>query len=302
MFPRRRAGLCRSGVVSDPQGKVWFLGLMLTRVCIGFVVVSAGLAGCGLPYDTSDRYQRGLVLVLTGVEGRSPLNENICHGLNDGGVNWAIELVDWTVHVPGAYLVNLRNQARNRRKAEEIAQRVVRYQMAFPHNPVVLVGQSGGGAMAVWAAEALPPGAKVDGLVLVSVSLSPGYRLDVALERSRRGIVSFCSRRDWVMLGAGTTVWGTMDGQHSPAAGRVGFQRPAEGRPALLYQRLFEIPWTAAMSECWPGGQHLTAGSRGFAERYLAPFVLAQRWDEWTVQRILAEPGAVQPADPMRLR
>jgi len=275
---------------------------MLTRVLFGFLVLPAGLAGCGLPYGTADRYQRGLVLVLTGVEGCSPLNRNICHGLNDGGVNWAIELVDWTVRLPGAYLVNLRSEGRNRRKAEEIADRIVRYQMAYPGNPVVLVGQSGGGAMAVWIAEALSPTTKIDGLILLSVSLSPGYRLDAALERSRRGIVSFRSSRDWVFLGAGTTLWGTMDGQHSPAAGRVGFQRPLEGRPAVLYQNLFEIPWTAAMARYWPGGQHLTSGSRRFAERYLAPFVLMDKWDEWTVQSVLAVPGPSQPASPTRLR
>ena len=115
--------------------------------------------GCSRPqpYLSWSRLDRGLVIVLPGIEGRSPLNEAVCEGLVDGGVNWGIELCDWTTSVPMGYLINLRDQERNRNQAEEIAAKIVRYKMAHPERPVVLVGQSGGGAMAVWILQSSKP-------------------------------------------------------------------------------------------------------------------------------------------------
>ena len=43
---------------------------------------------------TAERLQRGLVLVLPGVEGESCLNHSIARGLADGGVEAAIEIFD----------------------------------------------------------------------------------------------------------------------------------------------------------------------------------------------------------------
>ena len=48
------------------------------------------------PLRTADRMQRGLVLVLPGIEGESCLNHSIVRGLADGGVPSGIEVVNWT--------------------------------------------------------------------------------------------------------------------------------------------------------------------------------------------------------------
>ncbi len=262
-------------------------------------VLIALAAGCGdpQPFVTPERLSRGLVLVVTGIEGRSPINEDICQGLNEGGVNCAIELVDWTYGMPGAYLANLWSEARNRKKAEDIAHRVIRYQIAHPDLPVVLIGQSGGAAIALWIAESMPPGGCVDGIILLAASLSPDYALDMALLNSRSGIVSFHSLKDWVFLGAGTFLSTTMDGKHTESAGRVGFNVPAASTLPRAYQKVFQIAWHKEMEKAGHTGGHLTVVARPFVARYVAPLLKVKSWDGQVIQSLLAGKLTTRPAE-----
>jgi hypothetical protein len=43
-----------------------------------------------------ERLERGYVIVLPGIEGRSFLNRGIAAGLSDAGVPYGIEIYDWT--------------------------------------------------------------------------------------------------------------------------------------------------------------------------------------------------------------
>jgi pimeloyl-ACP methyl ester carboxylesterase len=240
------------------------------------MIVTAGLlVGCvdRQVYLTPDRLHRGLVVVLPGIEGRSRLNEAITVGLVEGGVNWAIEIDDWT---GTGLLINLYTEQRNRKIASQLAGRIERYRRKYPGRPVVLIGHSGGGAIAVWAAEALPADQTVDGLILINASLSPGYDLRGALMRTRRGIVNFYSSGDWLLLGLGTTFTGTMDREHGASAGMVGFNVPdtAPGE----YRRLYQIGWSAQMARTGHTGGHFASSASRFAARYIAPLVLAENW------------------------
>ncbi len=267
------------------------------RMKIGLLIlcVSVAIGGCSQPYVTDERLDRGLVLVFTGIEGRSLLNMGICHGVAAGEVDCAIELVDWTIGLPFTSLLNLRNKSRNQRVAAKVARRVGKYRTDHPGRPVILVGQSGGSAMAVWVAERLPPGHQVDGIVLLAAALSQSYPLDDALLNSRRGIVSFHSNRDFLFLGAGTSLIGTMDGKHGSAAGRVGFDVPTERPRSGLYKlKLFQVPWNEQVYPSGIGG-HLTSGSRAFVARHVAPLCKAEIWDERTIQRVLSGQAFVRP-------
>jgi pimeloyl-ACP methyl ester carboxylesterase len=276
--------------------KIWVLAVLSAAV----------LAGCAKPqpFVSDDRYERGLVIVLPGIEGRSKLNEAICQGLDDGGVNYAVELSDWT----SAYgpLMNLRSESRNRQKAADIADRIVRYRISYPNRPVFLIGQSGGGAIAVWTMESLPPGHYVEGAILMAASLSPEYMLDHALINSRRGIVNFYSTRDVVLLGLGTTIAGTMDGEHTSSAGRTGFTIPDAGGRPRVYKNLYQIAWNEKMSRSGNLGMHLTSGAEEFVAEYIAPLMRAPHWDTALMAQIQNEeypaavvPGAIaQPAPP----
>jgi pimeloyl-ACP methyl ester carboxylesterase len=254
------------------------------------VAILAVLGGCNWfrsPVEVSNAPggANGLVVVLTGIEGASYFNQSIVEGLLAGGVDYQIERVDWTSHIPLAYVYNERAENRNRRKAKDLATRIARYQAQHIGKPVYLVGQSGGGAIAAWIAEELPAGYRVDGIVMLTAALSPEYVLSEALMNSRQGIVSFYSERDVVLLGAGTTMVGTMDGEHTSSAGRVGFHLPSpECRP--FYRHLYQVPWSSEMEGGGNWGLHLTSGSARFVANYVAPLVRAKKWDDALVQDV----------------
>ncbi len=268
----------------------------MSKILLLIITLGCCTGGCtSQPYVTPERLKNGLVIVLTGIEGRSVFNEAICEGIDQGGVSLAIELEDWTHPFPGAYLLSLRTEARNRRKAALIAERVVRYQMKYPGRPVVLVGQSGGGAIAVWVCEAMPWGRQVDGVIMLACALSPEYPLDLALGGTKRGIVNSYSEYDLVFLGAGTIVCGTMDGQHTSSAGRVGFVMPDDDDVRDGYKRLFQVAWSSNMGGSGNIGGHLTSGMPSFVSRYVAPLVLMEDWNSQSVAAI-ASPALTEVA------
>ncbi len=188
-----------------------------------------------------ERMERGLVLIYPGIEGRSFLNIAILQGLLDAGVESAIEIVDWTTGNKFLALYHLRSWRRNLRIAQSEAERIVRYQQQYPDRPVWIVGHSGGAGMAVLVAEALPATHKLQGIVLLAGALSPGYDLRRARAKCEQGMWSFHSLLDWLFVGVGTTLFGTIDGRHGPGAGMLGFRpQPDEhGQPCIV-----QTAWT----------------------------------------------------------
>lgn len=170
---------------------------------------------------THERLRRGLILILTGIEGYSFLNLSILWGLLDARVPAAVDICDWTTGKKWLALYHLRAQRRNRLVAKQIAQTLEDYQSEYPNSPIWLVGHSGGGAMAVWIAEAMK--SSIQGLVLLAPALSRGYNLQPVISVVKRGVWCFYSPGDWFFLGLGTSVCGTMDGVWAPAAGMLGF-------------------------------------------------------------------------------
>jgi pimeloyl-ACP methyl ester carboxylesterase len=247
---------------------------------------------------TLDRQDKGLVVVLPGIEGRGVLNQVICDGLDIGGVDWGIHLEDWTA--PLGPLYNLRAEWHNRDKAARIAIRLSEYKSAHPDSPLILVGQSGGGAMALWIAECMPEGQEVDGIILIAPAISPGYMVDFALRKSRRGVINIYSSLDWAFLGVGTALAGTMDGEHSASAGRVGFQVPQAKDKPNVYDKLFQIPWQPGMAADGNLGGHLSSGALPFVANYVAPMVLAKEWNRRTLGAILArhKPAEAEESAP----
>jgi len=232
---------------------------------------------------TPDRLERGLILVLPGIEGRGPVNLDLARGLADGGVTAAIEVFDWTTGSTALALYHLRALERNRRVADEVARRIVEYQDQHPGRPVHLVGHSGGGGLAVLALEALPEGRTITSAVLLAPALSPRYDLTKALGRTERGIRHFHSRHDRLYLELGTRTFGTLDGHHATAAGAQGFRLP-EGASAetthLYATRLFQEPYRREMAASWNLGQHTGATNRVFAAEWIAPLLGPGQTDE----------------------
>jgi pimeloyl-ACP methyl ester carboxylesterase len=220
--------------------------------------------------------ERGLVIILPGIEGRSPWNVSLARGLSEGGVNSGIEIFDWGTSVPGGMLINLTDYERNGRMAQQIKDHILAYRKEYPGRSVHLIGHSAGAGIAILATEMLPPDTKLSSVILLAAALSPKHDLRTALRRTRYGIFSYYSNYDQALLGLGTSVAGTVDRDYGQAAGAVGFSRPKFDNPSddMLYTRLHQIKWRPEMR--WSGhfGGHMEWTHRGFVRRYLAPLIV----------------------------
>ncbi|QOJ04422.1 MAG: alpha/beta fold hydrolase [Planctomycetia bacterium] len=232
--------------------------------------------GCSLDHlRTPERLEKGLVVILPGIEGRSILNESLARGLADGGVECGIEIFDWGTPIPGGLLINLADYERNKVVAQRLNNRIISYRAQHPHAPLHIVGHSGGGGLAIMAVERLPENVQVSTVVLLAPAISPHYDLRNALRRTTFGIFNYYSELDAVFLRAGTTVAGTIDRRHGQSAGAVGFQKPADdsSEAAALYRKLHQVPYSADMR--WAGhfGGHTDWTHPTFVKAYLAPLI-----------------------------
>lgn len=243
--------------------------LILMSVCLCY------LAGCGEDaaiYATDARKANGLVVILPGVEGESQYNHDIRQGLMVGGVEYALVIRSWGVPIPVAgIIVNQTNFLGNRLAATGVARMIAQYQDKHPGQPVYIIGHSGGGGVAVFTAEALadmPGDRKIEGLVLLSASLSNNYpNMSKALAHCNKGLVNFYNPQDTAMLGLGTAIAGNVDGGRAPSAGRTGF--------AISHPKLHDRAVRASMSG---GDPHGSTTRVPFVSRYVAPWVRASQW------------------------
>jgi pimeloyl-ACP methyl ester carboxylesterase len=227
-----------------------------------------------------ERVERGYTIILPGVEGTSWFNISIARGLVDAGHDAAIEIYDWTTRCRLMLFYHLMALERNREQARIIAEKIIAYQDRFPNRPVRLIGHSGGAAMAVLVLEALPEDRRVTQTVLLAGALSPDYDLSTALRRSELGITSFYSGGDFVYLGAGTLAFGTLDRQHTPSAGAIGFRIPeylTPERRRWYESRLHEEPYRLEMLRSFNFGGHIGPVNRRFVAEWVAPLLTAAR-------------------------
>ena len=246
------------------------------RFCSVWLLLAA--SGCSYFHDlhSLDRFQDGYTLVLPGIETASFANSNIAQGLQNGGVSTAIEVHDWTTGNPAFLLYHLRNFDRNQREAQKLADKIVAYQDRYPGKPVYLIGHSGGGGLTLLTLEALPEDRRITAAILLAPAISPTYDLTTALSKTEAGIWNYHSPMDAILLIAGTTIAGTIDGKHTPAAGAFGFSQPDElsSENRVLYDtKLHQISYDFAMATHGNLGGHFGATWHQFATDYLAPIL-----------------------------
>jgi hypothetical protein len=185
-------------------------------------------------------------------------------------------LFRWQVPLTGMVLPDLMWLKRNRRRAGELATKITEVRTTYPDAAIHLIAFSGGAGVAVFACEQLtaPP---IETLILACPAMAPEYNLALAL-RSVRRCYAWVSRRDRMILGLGTTVFGTTDRLHTFAAGCVGFRLPAglDGRDQLAYDRLEELHWSPELGTLGHHGGHTGWGSVAFLREHLLPMLRGQ--------------------------
>lgn len=242
----------------------------MCRCAVSIALLSL-CAGCkSVPSRPShEQLQHGYTIVLPGIEGRSFMNANVAKGLRQADPRQAVEVHDWTTGHLGLFLYHLRGEERNQAEASRLARKIVDYQDRYPGRPVYLVGHSGGAGMALRCVRMLPDDRQVDGIVLLAAAVSRDYDLRPALAKTRRGIWNYHSKGDFVLLAAGTSIFGTNDGVHAPSAGAYGFRLP-EGALADDYYKLHQIPFRPEMIATGNLSGHAGPTTTAFARKYIA--------------------------------
>ncbi len=253
---------------------------------------------------TPQRMERGLVIILPGIEGRSRLNVNIARGLDQGGVKSGIEIFDWTTAIPGGMLINLADYQRNREVAQKLKERILSYRRQYPGRGLHLIGHSGGGGLALLATEALPRDVALSCVIVLAPAVSPSYDLRRALRRTRYGIFNYYSKHDRAYLVLGTSIFGTVDRRFGPSAGAVGFQQPEyqDPRDNALYSKLHQVPWRPTMRRYGHHGGHVGWTEPRFVSRYLAPLIndlsSTRQPSDDDPERMTRQPRPSPPASP----
>jgi len=246
----------------------------------GLLLVAATAAvatGCARNnYTSPDRYERGLVVCLSGAGGMMGECRRIRQGLDAGGVNRAIEIFEWS---GGEVLTDQASVAENHRKAAQLARRIEAYLHEYSGRPVHLVGLSAGTGLLVWAMEDLAGDGKITGAILLSSSLDSRYDLTRALERVTDGVYSFSSVFDTI-LSLGVALAGTVDRGGGLAGGLFGFSVPdnaSENTRTLYKERFTQIAWRPGDMILGHIGDHLGATNPVFVRTRIAPLVLGRK-------------------------
>jgi len=228
---------------------------------------------------TTAEYEHGLVWVFPGVEGGKRSVARAVAAFRDAGVEAAICVHDWWR--PFGLVSNLASYERNRRDARRIALRIAYYRAGYPDTPVDLVGYSGGGGMAVMVAEELPADVRVRNIVLAQPALSPKYDLTNAMGHVDGLLVNHYSRWDFLVLGAGTMLLGTMDRVYGPSAGLTGFDCFSAVPDERLRRKLVQRAWSSRMIRQGHLGGHVWIHNYRWNKHCVAPYLVPPVTEPW---------------------
>ena len=223
-----------------------------------------------------DRLENGYTILLPGILGHAPWDDNLAQGLEQGGVPSAIEVVDWT---EGPWLLyhNILDRDTNNKKAQEIVAKIIDYQDRYPGRPVHLVGHSGGATMAVQALQLLPPDRRIESAILLAPGMPKDFDLRPAMNHTTSGIHNYYSPYDLLI----TTMYvpsamTTFQQNDLRAAGAAGFAVPQDitGDERLQYERsLKQHTYEFEMMQDGHLGDHFGWTNPTFVAKWIAPIV-----------------------------
>jgi pimeloyl-ACP methyl ester carboxylesterase len=213
---------------------------------------------------------REALFILDGVGAFQAAPLMVRKALRDAGSDMGTILVRWQTGPPGQIWTDLMWLRRNQLMGGKLARRLLAFRRAQPDATIHILAFSGGAGIALFACEKLRGRPLVETLILACPAVSPGYNLGPAM-RSIKRCYGLISRRDWLILGLGTGVFGTTDRSFSRAAGLRGFRLPGDASDADLqaYERIRQIHWSPVLKAEGHFGGHVGWGSVPFLYRHL---------------------------------
>ena len=234
----------------------------MTRWTLSFLALLLPSALAKSPGAAADAPKpRQHLIHLPGIAGEQHLDRQFVKGLREGGYSGTLEIVDWPRHDAGLNALFARK--RNGAEADKLAERLQKLVKEDPSRRISVIAHSGGSGIAAWALERLPDDVKIDTLVFVAPALS----------HVRGKAYALTSVNDAIVLGAGTRVFGTIDGKKEEAAGLRGFKTPDEPADAKQYDKLVQMPYQDSWMELGNIGDHIGPMGEEFAEKVIAPLL-----------------------------
>lgn len=234
-------------------------------------LLSAGLLFLGVAAASGEE-GKAFLLHLNGIGGERMCDHTLVDGLREGGFRAEVEFYDWTGGRIG--IEALQGRDRHEKEAKKIAEKLTAQHRAHPDVPIYVTSHSGGCGLAVWALELLPDDVQVECLLMFAPALSPDYDLSKAFRHVKRKAYAFTSKYDTIVLGTGTKMFGTIDGQRVEAAGLRGFVRP-DAADAEEYKKMETHAYRAAwLGQYGSAGSHICALRKKFAREYVARLLL----------------------------
>lgn len=235
------------------------------------LLTSAWVVGCGKHYTVPEQIAcetlPAVIFVADGAGDFRAASTSMRKVLEHDGMPGSVQTVVWS----HGYLHILKDQIEYdyaRAQGCKLAQTISTLKQMHPETHVYVVGHSAGSVVALSAAEALPP-CTIDSMALLAPSVSTFYDLRPALPAIRRHLDVYYSTHDILYLGVGTAIFGTSEGLHAPASGRVGFQ--------VHDDELCKIRQHQWQRSDWPTGNrggHYGAYQPGFLRERVIPLLL----------------------------
>jgi pimeloyl-ACP methyl ester carboxylesterase len=267
------------------------------------LVLLCAAGGCRVfsPKLSASQLDKGYTLVLPGVLGHAPWDNNLAAGLADAGVPGAIEVYDWT-HGPLLWGYNVLSNDHQRKQGDKVAAKIIDYQKRYPGRPVHLVGHSGGAWTAICALETMPPEARITKAVLLAPGMPMNYDLRKAMSHTTAGIHNFYSPYDMLLSAMFVPTQVAHAHTNVAAAGAFGFETPpmVQGAERQWYERsLKQHPFEAEMFEDGNLGDHFGWTHPTFVAQWVAPVIMESMPDVRRLPQLgPPPPGLPQPSLP----
>ena len=245
-----------------------FVIVIAALTVLVFVIEAVGLA-CRmlLRPDAGGDPRRGVAILAGGLRffGFRWGLRSVPAGLRKAGFGGKFMYWPWHSGLDGwLILPALLDRNRTERRATRLSSFIERRYRSDPSRPIYLFGVSAGGYVVLRAIELLPDDVRVQSAALLSSAVAPRHDLTAALSHVQGRLINSYSVLDFVILGAGTAVFGTPQGKHTFAAGMVGLRRPTDPKVLQLAWR----PWMILTGRL---GGHSSCSPPSYLARYIMP-------------------------------
>lgn len=257
------------------------LAILLVTGCATHSHVPAQHAIAARESRSADVTARQTIFYVDGAGGGGPITDgtpDVRRGFVEAGFDGDFRPFGWQTGL-GALADEVASVEYKRRAGERLAAEIVRA-MEAGQSRISIVATSAGTIVAIFALEALPEGASVESVALLSSAVSADYDLSAALDRISSSLLVFRSERDSLLRSLIPLV-GSADRADvgDRVAGLYGFLLPddADEQRRAAYRKVETVEWCDKLREVDHTGGHTDCKRPRFIRAVVAPRLIGAK-------------------------